>query len=224
MRYLILIVITCSILSAVPLETCNVKIEALQGEYQGGCRKGLAHGQGTAIGEDYYKGQFKKGLPHGKGFYRWKDGAEYEGFWKKGMRHGEGTLKYTTEEERDTVLSGIWEEDEYMGEKKLSDYKIIRKQGTLSRVKFQHMGEGDAIRVQAMLNGMPNTDLEALVLFGSSGTQTNFGQNFGWSNVEYPFRGKIQYRSWNSIRSARSLVTLEFEINKAGNWQLVLFN
>lgn len=39
---------------------CKVLLPALSGSYEGGCRKGLADGDGVAIGTDTYKGSFKK--------------------------------------------------------------------------------------------------------------------------------------------------------------------
>ena len=40
---------------------CKVLLEAVSGEYEGGCKKGKADGKGIAKGTDSYEGEFKKG-------------------------------------------------------------------------------------------------------------------------------------------------------------------
>lgn len=71
---------------------CKVLVQELQGQYNGECKKGLAHGEGSAQGEEKYVGNFKKGLPHGFGVYFYKNGSNYVGSFKKGVRDGYGLL------------------------------------------------------------------------------------------------------------------------------------
>ena len=52
---------------------CKVKIQNLQGQYNGECKKGLANGQGSAKGVDSYTGEFRKGYPHGFGVYTYEN-------------------------------------------------------------------------------------------------------------------------------------------------------
>jgi hypothetical protein len=47
-------------------------------------KKGLAHGEGIAVGEDTYTGLFKKGYPHGKGTCYYAGGSCYTGGLEKG--------------------------------------------------------------------------------------------------------------------------------------------
>ena len=89
---------------------CQVLIPELSGEYFGKCKEGLAQGKGKALGRDTYEGHFSKGLPQGDGTYIWANGDSYTGQWEQGLRHGLGTLKYKSNG-KDTVLAGIWEED-----------------------------------------------------------------------------------------------------------------
>jgi hypothetical protein len=42
---------------------CKVMLPGISGKYSGGCKKGLAHGTGTAQGMDTYVGKFRRGLP-----------------------------------------------------------------------------------------------------------------------------------------------------------------
>jgi hypothetical protein len=57
------------------VENCKVLLPALSGNYEGGCKKGLADGKGKASGTDVYEGEFSKELPHGKGTYTWSNGV-----------------------------------------------------------------------------------------------------------------------------------------------------
>jgi len=103
---------------------CKVLMHELTGQYQGGCKNGLAEGYGVARGSETYIGAFKKGLPDGKGEYNYSDGSTYTGFMKKGLRDGEGELRFKVGG-RDSVISGLWKSDKYTGRKiHQSDYEI----------------------------------------------------------------------------------------------------
>ncbi|TFH39754.1 MAG: hypothetical protein E4G95_00205 [Bacteroidia bacterium] len=87
---------------------CKVLLPELAGQYRGGCKKGLADGEGSAKGTDTYQGSFKKGLPHGFGVYSYADGSVYVGNYKKGSKDGYGMLN-SINERGDTILSyGLW--------------------------------------------------------------------------------------------------------------------
>ncbi|RLD65057.1 MAG: hypothetical protein DRI84_07600, partial [Bacteroidetes bacterium] len=88
-------------------DSCHVLNPAIQESYEGGCKNGLAHGEGLAKGVDTYQGRFKKGLPDGYGTYNWANGAIYQGDWKKGKRSGRGSYSYSVDG-RDTSIIGLW--------------------------------------------------------------------------------------------------------------------
>jgi hypothetical protein len=96
-------------------QNCEVVIPALKGTYEGGCKKNKADGKGTATGEDTYTGEFKNGYPEGQGKYNWKNGDWYEGQWKKGWREGKGTMYYKNKNSKDSLLTGFWKKDKYIG-------------------------------------------------------------------------------------------------------------
>ena len=75
-------------------DQCKVLVPELEGTYIGKCRKGLAHGNGKAVGVDSYEGKFSKGLPNGTGKYTWADGRIFEGEWSKGELDGKGIMTY----------------------------------------------------------------------------------------------------------------------------------
>jgi len=70
--------------------TCKVEDPDIATEYSGGCRNGLAHGKGTAIGRDKYVGDFRDGELSGKGIYTWANGNRYEGDYRDGKPNGKG--------------------------------------------------------------------------------------------------------------------------------------
>jgi hypothetical protein len=83
-----------SVLSLLPLAAaagdCRVLDPELQGTYQGGCRNGLANGEGVASGSAFYSGTFRKGMKHGRGVKRWPWGDRYEGEFRDDRKHGQG--------------------------------------------------------------------------------------------------------------------------------------
>jgi len=84
----LLLLLTASPLSAAE---CRVIDPELQGEYQGGCRKGLAHGEGVAKGTAEYRGAFRNGLKDGHGIKTWAWGDRYEGGFVGDRRQGTGS-------------------------------------------------------------------------------------------------------------------------------------
>ena len=75
-----------------PAPPCLVKVPELFGAYEGECKRGKAHGTGTAEGTDQYTGTWKWGYPDGEGVYTYVDGRVYAGEMKKGLREGKGSL------------------------------------------------------------------------------------------------------------------------------------
>ena len=95
---------------------CKVVDPELQGFYQGGCRNGLAHGQGYARGTAEYEGGFRKGLKHGKGVKTWSWGDRYEGQFVADRKHGKGMY--------------VWGPGSpWAGERYIGDYVSDRRHG-----------------------------------------------------------------------------------------------
>lgn len=74
---------------------CKVNDPDISGDYSGGCKDGLAHGEGVAKGRDEYRGTFHRGDAHGFGVYSWGDSSKwaterYEGWHFSGARSGYG--------------------------------------------------------------------------------------------------------------------------------------
>ncbi len=219
--YLILCVYIISALGIIKAQdSCRVLVPNLQGTYIGSCKKGLAHGKGSAKGTDSYTGFFKKGIPDGSGKYTWSDGSVYEGDWLKGKRDGEGIYR-SLKDGKEIVQDGIWNEDQYVGPKPLLP-KVIQKMNITS-VNFSRTMDGNAINIRITQSG--NTQpVEDLNLVGSSGVEFNYGSITGFQNVNFPFQCKLTYKSWNPLQTVLYDRVLEFEISEPGSWEIKIEN
>ena len=142
-KFFLLLPCVLIIQMAAAQETCKVMMPSLEGQYEGDCKKGKAHGSGKAEGTDQYLGEFKDGLPHGKGVYRWKNGDFYEGEWQNGKKSGDGGMAYKRNGKADSVVTGFWKNNTYVG-KYEKPFKVYSRtlQITKSDVKF----EGAAVK------------------------------------------------------------------------------
>jgi hypothetical protein len=201
-------------------EECKVLVPGLADAYQGGCKKGLANGQGKASGTDAYEGGFRNGYPNGKGIYTWASGNTYKGEWNMGMREGEGVFSGRLEG-RDTIMSGIWKNDNYMGPKP-NPPKVTTKYNVIS-TSFVRNGEGSKISISFYQNGITNL-VESLDFTCSSGSEIRSGNITTIWDIRFPFNCKINYRSWNSLKTQQYDCILEFEITQPGSWDLRVGN
>jgi hypothetical protein len=96
-------------------QSCKVITSALIGEYKGGCKKGLASGQGEAKGITHYTGAFKNGMPNGEGIYYYNDSIYYSGELQDGIKEGKGEMHYLRKGIADSIVKGYWSGDEYKG-------------------------------------------------------------------------------------------------------------
>ena len=211
--------------------SCKVLKPGIDSTYSGGCKQGLASGQGTATGIDRYTGEFKKGLPDGIGTYIWNNGDKYEGEWEKGLR--EGTGKYTTMYNgRDSVVSGIWQSDSYLGEEVIQPYAILYRSG-ISRVSCIRTGEMPQRVYYKFTRGGTSSEhtspISDLLLQGSSGNESGSSNNFGFDDVTFPFEGKVKFSAPSAFSSqgSQSAVILNYElnlvINQPGAWMVTIF-
>jgi len=139
-------------------ETCNVMMPSIAGKYEGECKRGKANGNGKAEGTDQYQGEFKDGFPNGKGTYQWKNGDAYVGVWLNGKRDGEGSMSYKKEGKADSLVTGFWKKDVYVG-KFEKPYKIYSRslQVTRTDVEFTPAKESEIIITLSNTTGnMPN--------------------------------------------------------------------
>ncbi len=199
---------------------CKVLMPAISKSYTGECKKGLAHGEGSAMGDDYYDGQFKKGWPNGRGKYTWHDGAVYEGDWSMGIREGKGTMYYIN----DSVVSGHWKDDVFIGEILIPSYQITRKSGVIRSSISKISETGTGFRVGVYLAGNFNIDLEGFTMYCESGEEFTSGRYVGIQNATVPYSVIIKYRTWNALHTSQSDVVFEFTINEPGTFEVSITN
>ena len=197
---------------------CKVLVPEISENYEGKCKKGLAHGKGTASGIDNYIGRFVKGLPDGKGVYTWANGNKYTGWWEKGKRSGEGTFTFRIND-KDSVFSGIWEFDKYIGPKPKAP--VVRYKRSVERYSFTKRNQiHNKIEIKFMSKGMINSSVYDLSINSSSGIVDGLIID----NVQYPVTVKIGYETISKLNSYTYPVIFEFEITDPGEWLLIIYN
>ena len=198
---------------------CKVIMESISESYSGKCNNGLAQGKGIAQGIDHYEGQFSKGLPDGAGIYTWADGTSFNGQWKNGMKEGKGKMVY-----KDSVVTGYWKADRYIGDKFLPPYKVTQSL-SVSRYTFTKIGpSGNGLRLRITQAGSENSALENFTMVYSSGEEYRSGSKIGIQNLRFPVDVKVNYRTWNTFRTQQYSVIFEFTITEPGTWEVMISN
>jgi hypothetical protein len=198
---------------------CKVNLPDISGSYTGGCKNGLAHGKGVAQGIDHYEGQFVRGMPDGKGTYRWANGNYYEGQWKDGLKDGSGKMVYG-----DSIVSGYWRENKYMGAKLVPPYKILSSISVARSTITKSINSGNGVRIRLLLGGSDNSTVENFSLAYDSGDEYRLGSSYGIQNATFPMYVKVTYRTWNQLHTIQYDVIFEFTLNEPGTWEVVLNN
>lgn len=188
------------LLGIVNAQDCKVKKESIAGSYEGGCKKGLAQGVGTATGVDTYTGDFKKGLPHGTGTYSWAGGNVYQGEFKNGMMDGAGEMTVTIDGNNGGVTTGFWEKDKYLGKYKDAYVEHSRSSKItsvrVSEVKNPKEGVENALFVTFTERGANVFDqsITIEVSVGSHALTQSTGRATRINVVEFPYRAVLNYR------------------------------
>lgn len=217
---LLLFLLFCQ--SALSQENCKVLKPEIAGTYKGRCKNGLADGKGSASGTDSYTGHFLKGLPDGVGSYFWKTGESYTGHWKEGKRHGEGKYSFFYHG-KDSTITGIWENDDYKGQK-VENPKIIYK-SSIDRYRFEKTGNiKNRVLIYIYQDGARNTGVSNLMISSSSGYETSLGNSFGYDEVTFPVTVRVSYTTLNKLKTASYYVEFHFEIFDSGDWKVDLHN
>jgi len=222
LKPLLLLTISLFIVFTINAQTdCKVLVDELKGDYDGKCKKGLAHGKAVASGIDNYEGFFRKGLPNGFGVYTWKTGEIYSGEWVDGQRSGEGAYSYEIDG-RDTTIFGKWKSDEYIGPDP-EGAKVLYSR-YIHRYEIRRDSDGDRIFIDIRLNGSTNRDLLDLTVLSTSGSYFESGRSIGLETIAFPVIVRVKYLTWNRTHTFRLDAVFEFEIKEAGNWQVNIDN
>lgn len=215
MKKLIILLIGCSIIGVeLSAQNCKVLLNTINESYEGDCKKGKADGKGIAKGKDTYEGEFKKGWPNGHGIYTWSNGNVYEGKWVKGKKEGAGKLIIKRSTKRDSILSGYWKKDEYIGQYK-SAYQKIDKSSDVSSLSINEVKNKSGIysirfylKVDQQL--IYNPQMTFAIHTGQYRDMKNNNDYVELSNVTFPIKLKAYY--------GRDYI--EIEIFKPGLWDV----
>jgi hypothetical protein len=130
------------------------------------------------------------------------------------------------------VLSGIWESDNYIGERALPQYVIQYKSGIV-RVSCVRIGDQPFyVRYKFARGGSTSENTNAmsgLLLQGSTGNESQTGNYFGFENVTFPFEGKIKFSAPslfsapNEVNAVTLNYELKFVINQSGAWMVTIY-
>ncbi len=230
-KFVLLLPVFCISIPVIAQETCRVMIPAISTKYEGSCLKGKADGQGKANGVDNYEGAFKDGYPNGKGLYRWENGDFYDGQWLKGKMNGQGIKTFRIPGKADSVLSGFWKRDTYIGKYEFP-YIIHSQTNQIARIEIQKKMDSDentiTIELSNTSGGIPSLGVSAI---GSKATITNIsimsgaylrvvnimdgpkGTTQKLTEVEFPFKARY------SIGTQEMVI----EIIEPGNWLINTF-
>jgi hypothetical protein len=201
---------------------CKVLKDEIATSYKGGCKNGLAHGKGIAIGTDKYEGRFKNGLPHGTGVYKWFTGEKYEGEFKEGKRQGKGTYTFKFKG-RDSTYNGLWKDDVLTKVVYPPKY-VIEQNLNVTRYTVQRMNSGKRVLFSFKQNGSDNKSLMEFNLIANSGSATSLGSNQGFENIEFPVTCRVKYTTLTPMKTATIRVQFEIIINEPGDWLITIHN
>lgn len=208
-------------------QNCKVLEVFLQGTYEGECQHGKANGLGKAIGTDSYEGMFKNGYPDGVGKYTWKNGDWFEGSFRAGKKNGSGTFHLFSKESGDSIQTGYWSKDQYIGSYEVP-FKLVSKSYMVKSVMItpdskQQEPTQILISLSNVVGGaddlhgpIPKPELSSLdIKSGSYATRsdvTNTGKrNFYYLlNVNFPFIAGIRIGSEEVV----------IELNNKGSWKV----
>lgn len=204
---------------------CEVLLEAISGSYEGDCKKGMAHGDGFARGEDTYEGEFRKGLPHGEGKYTWANGNVFTGTFKKGKKEGKGLL-IKADGER---LEGYWSDDEYIGENE-TPYQVTSQSPTINRITFRRVdSQPDQLEFKFTYLGKPaiSRNFDPQDGLGVVSQATDYSKIV--EVVNYPVTGSVAFRV-ETVRTPGGGVgqgdyvggNFSFTLQQSGKWEITV--
>ena len=210
-------------------ETCEVLMPSIAGQYEGDCKKGKANGNGKAEGTDQYLGEFKDGMPHGKGIYRWKNGDFYDGEWVKGKREGDGGMAYKRTGKADSVVTGFWKKDTYVGKYEkpyiihhrtnhFTTVEVKKSKSAIENTITIEVGSTSGGAKSITRGSIPKPELSDIQIIKGSYLQSqsmNKGERISsktLTKVSFPFHARYQIGGQDA----------EIEILEPGNWLIIL--
>ena len=182
-------------------QACEVKLKDIRGVYTGDCSNDKANGKGKSVGVDEYEGEFKDGYPEGKGMYTWKDGHYFIGFFKKGNKEGKGDMYYESAKGDDSVITGFWKKDKYIGEYEQQfivqsmtprvskvDCRLVDKKTNNITIEIHQLSSGASLQSPGYISTVGDVSvINGTYYSKNSHTMTNSSVTY-LKDVTYPFR------------------------------------
>lgn len=181
---------------------CKVINKELKGVYSGDCKSGLAHGSGVFT--------FEKGM------------FVYKGEFENGKMHGKGEMYSLINNEKKLVSKGSWVENVFVVEKSSKPFDIIRSK-SVNRSTVRKLKDGNSLAIDFYRNGIRN-EVKDLSVSLSTGDLVYGSNILKYTNVIFPLRCVITYRSKNKTEHYWFEVRYEVIINESGEWSLSLYN
>ena len=200
-------------------ETCKVSMAALQGKYEGACKDGKASGEGKAEGVDKYSGNFKNGFPEGAGEYNWANNDKYVGNFRKGQLDGKGEMHYATKAGKDSVVSGFWKKNKYVGIYE-HPYDVRDRTSRVNKVDvqvIQRRETGGGINITSNSQTGAGPVLNDIVVLGGQYVNKNVQSmaNSGIARITqliFPFRARFNFSNGEVVEILFNEVA-DYEVN-----------
>jgi len=207
--------------------SCKVITKGLAGRYTGGCKNGLANGNGDATGAYHYVGAFKDGMVNGTGIYYYSENEYYDGNFQDGIKEGKGEMHYIRKSIPDSIVKGYWSGGEFRGSKYTTYSYSTTEQFDLTEITPSKT-TGNTVTFEIGTNsGSPNGTADGFALL-----LTNIISPTGCilktrSKYESSFKSYVTLelasfpcKLFGTLSDSQ---TFEIELYKAANWKVRLF-
>ncbi|HBH49391.1 MAG TPA: hypothetical protein DDX98_12160 [Bacteroidales bacterium] len=207
-------------------QDCKVLNEELNNEYTGECKKGVAHGEGTAKGNELtYEGEFKKGLVHGEGTLIRED-QTYKGEFDDGMVMGYGSLYIGDSLIKEGYFKGQLLDYYFMGENKsdLAGYRILQDDNLDQAQVRISKSDNKTKLVTIRLSDPKNRSISNINVDErnngqiANSTFTNSRSVIEINAIDFPFVMTLRYNVSNQSGNFNLPAILKIEIFEPGDW------
>lgn len=208
---------------------CKVLVNDLQGQYNGECKKGLAHGEGAAKGVDSYVGKFRKGYPNGFGVYTFANGSAYIGNFKQGKKDGYGLINRVEENGAKQQDYGLWVADSLIVK---NDSKALFKVKDRKGIKVidpkvnRDKAVKNQIWINFQINGVPDKSVVVSKAEITSGKKLNtdkraLGTIVAFDEIEeFPVTFKLEYQIRQTTHFEKTDCMAEVTLFTRGRWEI----
>ena len=124
----------------------------------------------------------------------------------------------------DSLVTGYWKEDRYLGEKVIAPFRIMSSMSVARSTIRKTISYGTGVKIKILLGGSDNTDIENFSLAYDSGNEYRLGNIYGIQDAYFPLYVKVMYRTWNQLHTSQYDVIFEFTISDPGVWEVNLYN